>query len=40
MVNSDRSNDFMNNNNYSHILAITYIIIYEDKVDIMRDDKF
>ena len=30
----------MNNNNYSYISTITYIITYEDKVDIIEDDKF
>ena len=40
MINSDKSNDFVDNNNYSYILAIAYIIIYEDKVDIIKDDEF
>ena len=40
MINSDRSNDFVNNNNYSHISTMTYIITYEDKIDIIRDNEF
>ena len=40
MINSDKSNDFVNNNNYSYISTITYIIICEDEVDIMRDNEF
>ena len=40
VINSDRLDDFVNNNNHSYISTIAHIIIYEDKADIMRDDKF
>ena len=40
MINSDRLNDFINNNNYSYISTIVYIITYKDKIDIIRDNEF
>ena len=37
MVNSERPNDFVNNN-YSYISAMTYLIICE--IDIEEDDEY
>ena len=40
MINSDKLDDFVNNNNYSYISTITYIITYEDKINTIRDNEF
>ena len=40
VINSDRSNDFVDNNNYPYISAMAYMIICEDEADIMGDNEF
>lgn len=40
MANSDRPDDFVDNNNHSHISAMTHMVTCEDEADIMGDDEF
>ena len=40
MINSDRFNNFVDNNNHPYISTMTYMIICEDKADTIRDDEF